>query len=55
MRDFTRLRERGKYDEPATVKGLPADLVKKGQAREMKDLDVRESTVPKDAKILDCG
>ena len=25
--------------EPATVRGLPADLVKKGQAREMKDLD----------------
>ena len=40
----------------------PADLVKKGQAREMKYLDdmnflewVRESTVPRDAKILDCG
>ena len=36
--------------------------VKKGQAREMKDLDdmnvlewVEESTVPKDAWILDCG
>ena len=26
-------------DEPATILGLPADLVKKGQAREMKDLD----------------
>ena len=50
-----------KYD-PATIRGLPADLVKKGQTREMKDLDdmnvlewVEESTVPKDAKILDCG
>ena len=48
--------------EPATIRGLPADLVKKGQAREMKDLDdmnvlewVEESTVPKDAQILDCG
>ena len=47
---------------PATIRGLPADLVKKGQAREMKDLDdmnvlewVEESTVPKDAQILDCG
>ena len=42
--------------EPATIRGLPADLVKKGQAREMKDLDdmnvlewVEESTLPKDA------
>ena len=48
--------------EPATIRGLPADLVKKGQAGEMKDLDdmnvlewVEESTVPKDAQILDCG
>ena len=48
--------------ESATIRGLPADLVKKGQAREMKDLDdmkvlewVKESTVPRDAKILDCG
>ena len=48
--------------EPTTMRGLPADFVKKGQAREMKDLDdlnvlewVKESTVPKDAKILDCG
>ena len=48
--------------EPATIRGLPADLVKKGQAREVKDLDdtnvlewVEESTVPKDAQILDCG
>ena len=46
--------------EPATIRGLPADFVKKGQAREMKDLDdmnvlewVEESTVPKDAQILD--
>ena len=42
----------GKY-EPATIRGFTADLVKKGQAREMKDLDdmnvlewVEESTVP---------
>ena len=48
--------------EPATIRRLPADLVKKSQAREMKDLDdmnvlewVEESTVPKDAQILDCG
>ena len=48
--------------EPATIRGLPADLVKKGQANEMKDLGdmnvlewVEESTVPKDAQILDCG
>ena len=48
--------------EPATIRGLPADLVKKGQAREMKDLDgmnvlewLEESTVLKDAQILDCG
>ena len=48
--------------EPATIRGLSADLVKKGQAREMKDLDdmnvlewVEESTVPKDAQVLDCG
>ena len=48
--------------EPATVRGLPADLVKRGQARAMKDLDdmnvldwVEESMVPKDALILDCG
>ena len=48
--------------ELATIRGLPADLVKKNQAREMKDLDdmnvlewVDESTVPKDAQILDCG
>ena len=47
--------------EPATIRGLPADLVKKGQTREMEDLDdmnvlewVEESTVPKDAQILDC-
>ena len=51
--------------EPATIRGLPADLVKKGvkngQAREMKDLDdmnvqewVKEPTIPRDAKILDC-
>ena len=40
--------------ESATIRGLPADLVKKGQAREMKDLDdmkvlewVKESTVPR--------
>ena len=48
--------------EPATIRGLPADLVKKGQAREMKDLDdmnvlewVEESTAPTCAKILDSG
>ena len=48
--------------EPAIVRGLPADLDNKGQARDMKDLNdmnvlewVKESTVPKDAKILDCG
>ena len=48
--------------EPTTIRGLPADLFKKVQAREMKDLDdmnvlewVRESTVPRDAMILDCG
>ena len=48
--------------EPATIGGLPADLVLKGQEREMKDLDdmnvlewVKESTVPKNVKILDCG
>ena len=48
--------------EPAKIRGLPADLVNKGQAREMKDLDdmkvlkwVEESMVPKDAQILDCG
>ena len=48
--------------EPATIRGLLADLVKKGQAREMKYVDdmnvpewVEESTVPKDAQILDCG
>ena len=48
--------------EPVTIRGLPPDLVKKGQAREMKDLDgmnvlewVEESTVPNDAQILDCG
>ena len=48
--------------EPATIRGLPADLVKKDQAKEIKDLDdmnvlewVEESTVPKDAQILDCG
>ena len=44
------------------MRGLPADLVTKSQAREMKDLDdmnvlewVEESTVPKDAQILDYG
>ena len=37
--------------EPATIRGLQADFVKKSQAREMK----KESTVPKDAKILECG
>ena len=48
--------------EPATIGELHVDFVKKGQAREMKDFDdmnvlewVKESTVPKDAKILDCG
>ena len=48
--------------EPATIRGLPADLVKKGKAREMEDFDhmnvlewVNESKVPKDANILDCG
>ena len=48
--------------EPATTRGLPADLVKKGQARELKYRDdmnvfewVEESTIPKDAQILDCG
>ena len=48
--------------EPATIRGLPADPAKKSQAKEMKDLDdmnalewVKESTVPTDAKILDCG
>ena len=48
--------------EPATIRGLPADLVKKGQAREMRDFDdmnvlewMEESMVPKDALILDCG
>ena len=48
--------------EPTTIRGLPADLVEKGQAREMRDLNdmnilewVEESTVPKDAQILDCG
>ena len=47
---------------PATIRGLAADLVKKGQAREMEDLDdlsvlewVKGSTEPRDAKILDCG
>ena len=47
---------------PVTFRRLPAALVKKCQAREMKDLDdmnvlelVEESTVPKDAQILDCG
>ena len=47
---------------PVTIRRLPAALVKKCQAREMKDLDdmnvlelVEESTVPKDAQILDCG
>ena len=51
----------GKY-EPATIRGLPADLVKKGRAREMEDSDdmnvlesVKESTVRKDAKIVDSG
>ena len=51
----------GKY-ESATIRGFLADLVKKGQAREMKDFDdmkvlewVKQSTVPRDAKILDCG
>ena len=49
-------------DEPATIRRLPADLVKKNKAREMKDLNdmnvlewVRESTVPRGTKILDCG
>ena len=48
--------------EPAIIRGLPADLVKKSQAREMKDFDdmnvlewVEESTVRKDAQILDYG
>ena len=48
--------------EPPTIRGLPADLVKEGQARELKNFDdmsgvewVKESTVPRDAKILDCG
>ena len=48
--------------EPATIRGLPADLFKKGQARDMKDLDdmnvlewVKDSAVLRDAKILDCG
>ena len=48
--------------ELATIRGLPADLVMKSQAREMKNLDdmnvlewVEESMVPKDAPILDCG
>ena len=45
--------------EPATIGGIPADVVKKCQARDMKDVDdtngVKESTVQKDAKILDCG
>ena len=48
--------------EQATIRGLPADLVKKSQAKDMKDLDdmnvlewVEESTVPKDVQILDCG
>ena len=48
--------------KPATIRGLRADLVKKAQAREMKDLDdmnvlewVEESTVPEDAQILDCA
>ena len=45
--------------EPATIRGLPADLVKKGQAREMRDLDdmnvlewMEESMVPKDALVV---
>ena len=48
--------------EPATIGRLPADLVKKSLTREMKDLVdmnvlewVKESTVPKDAQILDSG
>ena len=48
--------------EPATIRGLPADLVKKSPAREMKHLDdmnvlewAEEPTVPEGAKILDCG
>ena len=48
--------------ETATIRGLPADLAKKSQVRVMKDLDdmnvlewVKESTVPRDAKILHCG
>ena len=50
-----------KYDL-AMIRGLPADLVKNGRAREMTDLDnmnvhewVKDSTVSRDAKILDCG
>ena len=46
--------------EPATMRGLPRRS--RQEAREMKDLDdmnvlewVRESTVPRDARILDCG
>ena len=55
----SRVCEKEEKYEPATIRRLPADLVKKGQAREMKNLDdmnvlewVEESTVPKDAQIL---
>ena len=48
--------------EPATIRGLPTDLVERSQAREMKDIDdmsvlewVKESTVQKDTRILDGG
>ena len=37
--------------EPATIRGLPTDLVDDMNVLEW----VEESTVPKDAKILDCG
>ena len=55
----SRVRVNEEKYELATIRGLPADLVRKNQAREMKDLDdmnvlewVEESTVPKDAQIL---
>ena len=44
------------------IRGLPAELVRKGQDREMNDLIkmevfrwIREETVPEGSDILDCG
>ena len=44
------------------IRGLPAELVRKGQDREMNDLIkmevfkwIREETVPEGSEILDCG